>query len=214
MRGIEEEDGEPGRLGLVEGDGRLRTCRLPGLAPDAEAHVLLLGTPAEVAGDPERTARVDSWMRAEELDDLRPPSLAAPGAVAEHVLDSTAAPLAGAHRRLLSYPAYIPLASVRGVRIELLYWEGCPSYPEAKAILEEVLARRGIDAPVVMREVRTDEEAEVLRFPGSPTIRVDGRDVDPDGADGRPALNCRIYHLPDGRVSPVPTREQLEAAVS
>jgi hypothetical protein len=100
------------------------------------------------------------------------------------------------------------------MRIELLYWEGCPSYPEAKAMLEEVLSRRGIDAPIQMHEVRTDDEARELGFPGSPTIRIDGRDVDPAGADSRPALNCRIYHLPDGRVSPVPTREQLEAAVS
>jgi hypothetical protein len=100
------------------------------------------------------------------------------------------------------------------MRIELLYWEGCPSYPEAKAMLEDVLSRRGIDAPIQMHEVRTDEEAQELSFPGSPTIRIDGRDVDPAGADSRPALNCRIYHLPDGRVSPVPTREQLEAAVS
>jgi hypothetical protein len=100
------------------------------------------------------------------------------------------------------------------MRIELLYWEGCPSYPEAKAMLEDVLNRRGIDAPIRMHEVRTDEEARELSFPGSPTIRIDGRDVDPAGADSRPALNCRIYHLPDGRVSPVPTREQLEAAVS
>jgi hypothetical protein len=81
-------------------------------------------------------------------------------------------------------------------------------------MLEEVLAGHGIDAPIVMHEVRTDEEAEALRFPGSPTIRVDGRDVDPVGAEARPALTCRIYHLPDGRVSPLPTREQLEAAVS
>jgi hypothetical protein len=81
-------------------------------------------------------------------------------------------------------------------------------------MLEEVLASRGIEVPIVMHHVRTDEEAEVLRFPGSPTIRIDGRDVDPAGANARPALTCRIYHLPDGRVSPVPTREQLEAAVS
>jgi hypothetical protein len=100
------------------------------------------------------------------------------------------------------------------VRVELLYWDGCPSYPEAKAMLADVLDRSGIDAPIEMLEVRTDEEARALRFPGSPTIRIDGRDVDPLGADGRPALACRIYHLPDGRVSPVPTREQLEAAVS
>lgn len=98
--------------------------------------------------------------------------------------------------------------------IEFLYWEGCPSSPEAKELLNEVLEAREIEAPVEMREVRTQEEAESLRFPGSPTIRIDGRDVDPAGANGRPALNCRIYYLPDGRVSPIPTREQLEAALT
>lgn len=80
-------------------------------------------------------------------------------------------------------------------------------------MLEEVLTSRGISAPIQMREVRTDDEAEALRFPGSPTIRIDGRDVDPAGAGGRPALNCRIYHLPDGRVSPLPTREQIEQTI-
>jgi hypothetical protein len=100
------------------------------------------------------------------------------------------------------------------VTIEFLYWEGCPSHPEARALLEEVLQSRGLDADVAVREVRTQEEAEQLAFPGSPTIRVDGRDVDPAGANNRPALNCRIYPLPDGRVSPVPTREQLEAALT
>jgi hypothetical protein len=99
------------------------------------------------------------------------------------------------------------------MKIEFLFWRGCPSYPEAQQLLEEVIAARGIDAPVELREVRTREEAERLRFPGSPTIRVDGRDVDPAGADAQPALNCRIYHLPDGSVSPVPTREQLEEAL-
>ena len=98
--------------------------------------------------------------------------------------------------------------------IELLYWEGCPSYPEARELLEDVLRRRGLDASVEMREVRTQDEAEALRFPGSPTIRIDGRDVDPAGATARPALNCRIYHLPDGRVSPIPSRDQLEEALA
>ncbi len=97
--------------------------------------------------------------------------------------------------------------------IEFLYWEGCPSHPEAMALLEQVLADLGRDEEIVIREVETDEEAVRLRFPGSPTIRIDGRDVDPEGAAARPALNCRIYHLSDGRVSPVPTREQLEAAL-
>lgn len=97
--------------------------------------------------------------------------------------------------------------------MEFLYWEGCPSYPEARDLLEEVLRDRGVDAEIRIREVLTQEEARELRFPGSPTIRVDGRDVDPGGANETPALTCRIYHLPDGRVSPVPTRQQLEEAL-
>jgi hypothetical protein len=97
--------------------------------------------------------------------------------------------------------------------VELLYWEGCPSHPEAEELLSAVLRERGLDAPIVRREVTTQEEAEALRFPGSPTIRIDGRDVDAEGAAARPALTCRIYHLPDGRVSPVPSRETLERAL-
>jgi hypothetical protein len=97
--------------------------------------------------------------------------------------------------------------------IELLYWDGCPSHPEALELLRSVMDERAIELDVVLREVRTEEEAAELRFPGSPTIRVDGRDVDPAGAGARPALTCRIYLLEDGRVSPVPDRKQLEDAL-
>lgn len=97
--------------------------------------------------------------------------------------------------------------------IELLYWDGCPSYPEARALLEQVLADLGRNDEISLREVKTQDEAGRLRFPGSPTIRIDGLDIDPEGASARPALTCRIYHLPDGRVSPVPSREQMEAAL-
>ncbi len=100
------------------------------------------------------------------------------------------------------------------MKIELLYWNGCPSHPEALELLQTVLAERGLDATVELHEVRTDEEAQTLRFPGSPTIRVDGRDVDAAGADGRPALTCRIYYPADGPVSPIPSREQFEEALS
>ena len=100
------------------------------------------------------------------------------------------------------------------MKIEFLFWRGCPSHPEARELLADVLAAHGIEAEVDEHEVTTQEEAERLAFPGSPTIRVDRQDVDPAGASARPALTCRIYHLPDGRVSPVPTREQLEEALT
>lgn len=99
------------------------------------------------------------------------------------------------------------------MRVELLYFDGCPSHPEARALLEQVLAEREIEATIELREVRTDEDAAELGFPGSPTIRIDGRDVDPAGAEARPALTCRIYRLPDGRVSPIPSGEQIEEAL-
>jgi hypothetical protein len=100
------------------------------------------------------------------------------------------------------------------VRIEFLFWDGCPSFPEAEELLRRVLAERGVEAEIERREVLTQEDAEALRFPGSPTIRVDGRDVDEAGASARPSLTCRIYRLPDGRPSPVPSREQLEEALA
>lgn len=100
------------------------------------------------------------------------------------------------------------------MEIELLYWDGCPSYPEARELLADVLTANGVEAEIRMREVTTDAEAETLRFPGSPTIRIDGRDVDRTDAETRPSLSCRVYHLPDGRVSPIPSREDLEAALS
>jgi hypothetical protein len=100
------------------------------------------------------------------------------------------------------------------MRIELLHWEGCPSLDETRELLEAVVRERGLEAEIDVRHVGTHEEAEELDFHGSPTIRVDGRDVDPDGARGeRVALACRIYRLPDGRVSPVPSREMLEEAM-
>ena len=75
------------------------------------------------------------------------------------------------------------------------------------------LEERGVATGVELHEVHSQAEADELQFPGSPTIRFDGRDVDPVGAESPPSLTCRIYRLPDGRVSPVPSRVQLEEAL-
>jgi hypothetical protein len=101
------------------------------------------------------------------------------------------------------------------MKIEFLFWEECPSHPAALSRLREVLAELGLDDPIDPIEVRTDEEAERLRFPGSPTIRVDGRDVDPQGAAAMgTALTCRIYRLEDGRISPLPSKEMIRRALT
>jgi hypothetical protein len=97
--------------------------------------------------------------------------------------------------------------------VELLFWEGCPSLPETIAELDRVLREQGIDTKVELVEVTTDEQAHRERFPGSPTIRVNGEDITPPG-DGEPfSLTCRVYTTRDGRVSAVPDPEDVRDAV-
>jgi hypothetical protein len=100
------------------------------------------------------------------------------------------------------------------MKVELLWWEGCPSYPEALEELREVLREQGVDPGVVeMREVESDEQAERERFFGSPTIRVDGEDVQPPENGAPIGLACRVYRLPDGRPSPTPDPDTVRAAL-
>lgn len=64
------------------------------------------------------------------------------------------------------------------MRFEVLHVEGCSGYEATERNLREVLAEEGMEAAEVeLVEIRTDEEARRLRFPGSPTVRVDGRDL-------------------------------------
>ena len=99
-------------------------------------------------------------------------------------------------------------------KIEFLYWEDCPSHPQALQRLQDVMAELEIESPIERIEVLTDEDAERLVFPGSPTIRVDGVDLDPEGAAQMgTALTCRVYILENGRYSPVPSKEMIRRAL-
>jgi hypothetical protein len=103
-------------------------------------------------------------------------------------------------------------------RVELLFWEGCPSHPQALAQLREAMEELGLDAEAIeVRHVDTDERAAADGFVGSPTIRIDGVDVQ-DPGDEPTALTCRIYHRRDGRISAVPdpadVRDALHTAIT
>jgi hypothetical protein len=99
------------------------------------------------------------------------------------------------------------------MKVELLWWEGCPSYPETLADLERVLDEEDIEAEVDMVEVASDEQARRERFPGSPTIRIGGEDILPPDEQESFSLTCRVYRLRDGRPSPTPDREDLREAI-
>ncbi len=99
------------------------------------------------------------------------------------------------------------------MKVEVLYFDGCPTYEAATKTLRAVLAEEGVEAEVELVAVNTDEEAQRLRFPGSPTIRVDGRDLFPAGEREDWRLGCRVYATPEG-LRGSPTAEMLRAALA
>jgi len=99
------------------------------------------------------------------------------------------------------------------LEIEFLYFEDCPSHEDALARLRGVMAEVGVDAAVAITRVETEAEAETHRFTGSPTIRVNGADIDPVPEDAAFNLSCRVYRWADGRISPMPSPEMIRAAL-
>jgi len=85
------------------------------------------------------------------------------------------------------------------VKIEVLYFDGCPKHEALLPRLRELLEQAHAAGPVELVEVADDDAAQSQRFLGSPTLRVDGRDVEP-GAELRTdfGLKCRLYRTEDG----------------
>ncbi len=83
--------------------------------------------------------------------------------------------------------------------VEVLSFEGCPNREGAVALVERVSAELGIEPRLRVVDVPDPEAAERERFLGSPSIRVNGRDIEP-GADERTnyVLSCRIYRTEQG----------------
>lgn len=85
-------------------------------------------------------------------------------------------------------------------RIELLFFDDCPSYvallPRLRALIDEA---GGDPDELILRRIDSVEQARAERFLGSPTVRIDGRDIDPTAA-GREdfGLSCRLYRWPGG----------------
>jgi peroxiredoxin len=110
--------------------------------------------------------------------------------------------------REVARPSTSPAGCSIKWRVELLWWEGCPSHGDAERLLEDVLDELGKgDAHIVRREVRTRADAREFGFPGSPTFHVGGRDLFPTEAPA--ALTCRVYRRADGRNGPLPDADDL-----
>ncbi len=93
------------------------------------------------------------------------------------------------------------------MKIELLYFAGCPSWQHALESLRVALREEGIAATVELVQVNSNAEAARLGFLGSPHFRVNGQDLWPEARDGY-SMGCRLYATPAG-MSPEPSVEML-----
>lgn len=95
--------------------------------------------------------------------------------------------------------------------VEVLYFDGCPSHDRLMPALLALTSSR--DVEIVERRVQTLEDADAFRFLGSPSLRVNGRDIE-RGAEHRTdyGMKCRLYRSPSG-LSGVPPQELIKRAL-
>ena len=94
------------------------------------------------------------------------------------------------------------------MKVELFFVPGCPNYKPAIERLRKVLAEDALDVQVHCIQINSDDAARAVLFPGSPTIRINGEDVEP--GNHLPGLTCRLYSNRTG----VPSEDVLRLAVA
>ena len=99
------------------------------------------------------------------------------------------------------------------MKVEILYFSGCPNHAPAVSRVQSVLREEGVAAEMFEIEVRDAETARAVAFLGSPTIRIEGQDVECAARSAQEfGLTCRTYTADDYRAG-VPPVEWIRMAV-
>ena len=98
-------------------------------------------------------------------------------------------------------------------QIDILYFDSCPGWRGAVERVQQVAGEGGLGDQVVVQAVpiETEEEAHAHRFVGSPTVRIDGRDLDPEDLTSF-GLQCRLYEN-EGRLEGLPPTNWIRKAL-
>lgn len=81
------------------------------------------------------------------------------------------------------------------MKIQILYFEGCPNHPPAVELVREVVSTLHVEATIEEVEVKSPEDSERLHFLGSPSILVDGLDIEPNARIRKDfGDSCRTYN--------------------
>ncbi len=96
------------------------------------------------------------------------------------------------------------------MKIELLYFDSCPSYKQALANIKAALKEKNLQAEIVLINVKSEEKAEKVGFQGSPSVRINGKDI--EGRDEGFSFSCRIYSV-NGKTAVAPSKEAIIAKI-
>lgn len=101
------------------------------------------------------------------------------------------------------------------MNVEIIYFARCPSFEMLLPRVRQLVAQHGGDPnTITLSAVETPEAAEAFRFLGSPSVRVEGRDIDPTaGQRGDFGLTCRLYRSEEGQ-APTPPDAWIRAALA
>lgn len=99
------------------------------------------------------------------------------------------------------------------MKIEVLYFDECPNYAPAVDRIRDVLKEEGLSAEITEVRVGDESSARAIGFLGSPSIRVNVRDIEPAARSSKDfGMMCRTY-LEDGKQVGLPSRESIRAAI-
>lgn len=90
--------------------------------------------------------------------------------------------------------------------IEILYFESCPSYKQALANVKAALKGKKVQAELKLIAVESEEEARKVGFQGSPSVRINGKDL--EGRDEGFNFSCRVYNV-KGKLAVAPSKEAI-----
>mgnify|MGYP001461546586 CR=1 FL=1 len=99
------------------------------------------------------------------------------------------------------------------MNITVLYCDDCPSINPSLDRLKKVLSEENIEEKILLKKVKSNEEAAKLKFTGSPTILINGIDIDPPEKNSYFALNCRAFKRENGKISPIPPIDMIRKLV-
>lgn len=97
------------------------------------------------------------------------------------------------------------------LKIQLLYFDGCPSWQSGLKNLHAALMANGLDVSVELVQILDNDDAARKKFLGSPSFRINGVDLWNEDRETY-SLSCRVYATPEG-IKGSPSVSMLQEAI-